>query len=331
MWSMPNNNFGLAKGQIRTRPSAPAACLTLTLLAGCATPQYTVRPTPVPEESPWAHELERTISTYQAHELERQGARPVRLGETLWGLDLQRVVNTLSRVTERSALHYRTRLLEDPDPNAVALADGRVYVTTGMLKYLASRGSKDSELAFIIAHELAHTVAQHLVKRYRQLQQQQMMLAVVGLGTAVVTRGDGGGQEVGQLVQNVASLVNDVIASSYSQEQELEADQLGIRYCIRAGYDPWAAVALLEDFTRFDVPWPFLRTHPYIQRRAEDLKRYLLESGAAAPHPPMRPAQVSNQETRKRLLEAQRLYPVGSRSWNNLQQQLDALDRNKPR
>ena len=334
MWSMPNNNFGLAEGQIRARLSASAACLTLTLgcllVAGCATPQYTVRPTSVPDESPWAHELERTISAYQAHELERPGARPVYPGERWFEFDLQRVVNTLSRVTERPSLPYRVRLLDDQDPNAVALADGRVYVTTGMLKYLASRGSKDSELAFIIAHELAHTVAQHLVTRYRQLQQQQMMLALVGLGTAVATRGEPGGQEVGQLVQDVASLVNDVIASGYSQEQELEADQLGIRYCIRAGYDPWAAVALLEDFTRFDVPWPFLRTHPYIQRRAEDLKRYLLESGVTPPRTPMQPARVSSQETRKRLLEAQRLYPVGSRSWNNIQQQLDALDH-KPR
>lgn len=312
--------------QIRWRLLASVVLIVHVL--GCVTPEYAIRATPAPDESPWAKEIERTISAYQARELERQGVRAVARGERIFGFDLQRTVDSLSRVTERSALQYRVFLLQDNDPNAAALADGRVYVTTGMLNYLASRGSRESELAFILAHELAHTVAQHLIQRYRQLQQQKLMLAVVGLGTAVAAR-EGGTQakRISDLAYDVASLVNDVIVSGYSQEQELEADQLGIRYVIRAGDDPWAALELLEDFRRFEVPWPFLRTHPYIERRRQDLSRYLTESGVITPRSQTSDSRGSIEETRRRLLEAQKFYPVGSQSWRNLQQQLKALER----
>lgn len=304
MWSTRNSSSAWAN-----------AIVALLLASGCATPQYAVRPAPVPDESAGARQIEQAISAYQARELERQGARAVSRGERLFGFDLQQTLDRLSRVTERPNFPYRIVLLQSQDPNAVALADGRTYITTGMLNYLASRGSRDSELATVLSHELAHTVAQHLVKRYDQLQQQQLLMTVVGLGAAVAAQQGGApAQQMGQAAQDIAGLISDVAASGYSQEQELEADQLGIRYLIRAGYDPRTALVLLQDFARFDAPWSFLRTHPPTSRRLEDLARYLAESGALAP---------SVDEQRRRLLDAQKLYPAGSQSWKNLQRQLE--------
>ncbi|MBI3320313.1 MAG: M48 family metallopeptidase [Candidatus Omnitrophica bacterium] len=296
---------------------------------------------PVPNESAQVRELERVISAYQARDLERQGVRVVQPGERLAGFDLQQIVDRLSRVTERPSLHYRVWLLNGRDPNAVALADGRVYITTGMLDYLASRGSRESELAFILGHEIGHTVAQHLVQRVEQLQRQQMMLDVVGLGASLAAqRGGAQAQQLGELASQAASLISQVIESGYSQQQELEADQLGIRYCLRAGYDPKAALALLEDFSRFDIGGPFLRSHPYSERRRQDLERYLAESGVplastSSMSPALRrtatPSSGAIAERRWRLLEAQQLYPVGSQSWKNIQRQLDALERQATR
>ncbi len=300
------------------------------LISGCATvtPHYVIRPTPIPDESAAAHEIEQSISAYQAREFEQQQARLIGPAERGAGLAIDDVVQRISRVTERPSLPYRALVYQSKDPNAASLADGRIYISSGMLQYLAARGSRADELAFILGHELAHTVAQHLVKRYEQLQQQQLMLAVVGAGATMATRGSANGQQVGELAQDVASLIGNVIASGYSQDQELEADQLGIRYCMRAGYDPLIGLAMLEDFQRFDMPGAFLQTHPPTARRVEDLRRYLLETGAlrspatASPVP-----QESAAEHRQRLRDAQRFYPVGSVSWHNLQRQLDALDR----
>lgn len=324
---------------------APALILApgLWLLAGCATPPYAIRPTPVPEESAPALQIERAISEVQASGFAQQGARPIGRDERLGGFDVPRVVDGLRRVTERPSLAYRAYLYHDDDPNAAALADGRIYLSTGMITYLAGRGSRLDELAAILGHELAHTVAQHLVKRYRTLQQQQLVMTLVAAGAEAATRDAGqAAQQAGRLALDAASLIRDVANSGYSQEQELEADQLGIRYVIRAGYAPQAALDLLQDFTRFEQPWPFLRTHPYISVRREYLRQYLTDTGQLGPRTgapdPLRSApgrigdaeaaaRRAREERRERLQQVQRLYPVGSLSWKNLQRQLDALDR----
>ena len=326
----------------RTVPDTIFWCLTpllgLMIAAGCATPQYTVRQTPVPEESASAIQIERTISAVQAKEFEQPGARLVGINERLGSFQIQSLVDRLSRVTERPSLRYRAYLYNDQDPNAAALADGRIYLSTGMMQYLAGRGSRIDELAFIVGHELAHTVAQHLVKRYRMLQQQQLLIGLVSAGAAAVTREAGPAiQEASKLALDAASLVRDVHNSGYSQEQELEADQLGIRYVIRAGFRPEAALDLLQDFERFDNPWPFLRTHPYIAIRREYLRRYLAETGrlggtsSAAGTPTggaSAPASSALETRRRQLRAAQQLYPVGSISWQNLQRQIDELEKN---
>jgi predicted Zn-dependent protease len=151
------------------------------------------------------------------------------------------------------------------------------------------------------------------------LQQQQLLMGLVAVGAATATRQ--GNESVGRLVVDAASLLQDVANSGYSQEQELEADQLGIRYVMRAGFDPQAALVLLEDFARFDRPWAFLRTHPYMRERRAQLERYLAEVGAAPPS-----ATRSDKEI-GRLRRVQQSYPVGSTSWQNLQRQIERLER----
>lgn len=304
-------------------------------IIGCATPQYAVRPAPVPEETVSALEIEREISRIQGQEFERQGARPIGRGETIRGFAVQPLIDRISRVTERPGLPYRASVYQDRDPNAAALADGRIYMSTGMFDYLASRGSRADELAFILGHELGHTVAQHLVKRYRLLQQQQLLISLLAAGASAATRNaSAGAQQAGWLAVDAASILQSVANSGYSQQDELEADQLGIRYVIRAGFAPQAALEQLSDFERFDSPSPFLRTHPYIATRREHLQRYLTETGVLNPPPapsfapsPTRPSpSAALDQERRRLQEVQRLYPKGSVSWQNLQRRLDALN-----
>ena len=291
--------------------------------SGCATPQYAVRPAPQPEESASALELERAISAVQAKQFERQGARAVGW-ERRSGFAIQDLIDRLSRVTERPQLRYRAFLYTDKDPNAAALADGRIYISSGMLRYLANRGSRQDELAFVCGHELAHTVAQHLVKRYRYLQQQQLWMSVLAAGASALTRNaDSGAQDMGHLAVDAAALLQHVADSGYIQDQEFEAYHLGIRYVMRAGFDPHAALALLQDFARFDISGPFLRTHPYVQERRAQLARYLTEARG----PGAAPAAATDRAARVReLRRVQAQYPEGSVSWNNLERQIRAIE-----
>ena len=301
-----------------------AIALSLAVI-GCAAPQYAIRGTPAPDESTEAHAIEQSISAEQAREFERRGARPIGQDERVSGFAVQRLIDRLSAVTERSWLRYRALLYRDQDPNAAALADGRIYISTGLMSYLAQRGPSTSlravvseqseveaELAFILGHEIGHTVAQHLVSRYHALEQQQLLMSLVAAGASAATRGAAG---AGQIAMDVASMLQDVANSGYGQSQELEADQLGIRYVIRAGFDPRAALDLLQDFARFDRPSPFLRTHPYVVQRRADLERYLTDIGYA------------DRSRAQQLRQAQALYPKESISWKNLQQQIDRLER----
>ena len=317
---------------MQKRLSRVTCYLSLVTLSGCAAPQYAIRQTPVPDESAAAIQIERTISAVQAKEFGQHGARHIGRSETLQGIAIQSLIDRLSRVTERPSLPYRAFLYTDHDPNAAALADGRIYISTGMLTYLAAHQHRTDELAFVLGHELAHTVAQHLVKRYRVIQQQQLLMALLAAGASVATRGASTGiQQAGQLVLDVAGMLQGVANSGYSQDQESEADQLGIRYVIRAGYNPRVALDLLQDFTRFETPGVFLRTHPYAAQRRVDLERYLMESAPGGVPPPVATTPPSPQGTQriKELREAQRLYPAGSVSWTNLQQQIDQLERQR--
>ncbi len=308
------------------------------------TPQYAVRPPPVPEETAQARQIELEISRVQTEQFDKEGARSIGPGERPLGFDVQGIVDRLSPVTERPSLHYRASLVDDRDPNASALADGRIYVTTGMLHYLAGQPNATDKLAFVLSHEIAHTVAQHLVKRFRRTQQQQLLMSLAAAGAAVAARGAGAqGQQLGEYALNIASLLTDVALSGYSQEQELEADQLGIRYVLRAGFRSEPALDLLEDFARFESPFAFLRTHPYATVRQDYLSRYLAELSrpgvstgpGAAPTAPQSSVAVSAptssrrqediEQRRRQLREVQKLYPPGSVSWQNLERQLDEL------
>ena len=123
-------------------------------------------------------------------------------------------------------------------------------------------------------------------------------------------------------VRSLASVVRDVSLSRYSQDHELEADQLGMRYLIRAGYDSHAALAMVRDFAQFDQQSISLfRTHPYTARRVQDLEQYLRDTSGATGT-----AAVGDL---KSLKQVQQLYPVGSTSWKNLQRQIEAFERGR--
>lgn len=75
----------------------------------------------------------------------------------------------------------------------------------------------------------------------------------------------------------ISGLGADVIESSFSRDDEREADAWGIDYMIAAGYDPWAAVRLHEKMLAQPggVGIPFLSSHPSGQERIENLKQLI--------------------------------------------------------
>ena len=155
---------------------------------------------------------------------------------------LQAYVNdigqNLSRHTEMPELQYSFTVLDNDAINAFALPGGYVHVTRGLL----ALANNEAELAGVLAHELGHISARHSAERYSQSVLAGMGTTIVGAVGSVV-----GMPEAAQ----VAGLGAGAFLQSYSREQELEADMLGVRYMARAGYDPEAMADFFKKLDRY--------------------------------------------------------------------------------
>lgn len=146
-----------------------------------------------------------------------------------------RIGSQLVRVSETPDQSFTFTVLNSDIVNAMALPGGYVYVTRGLLALV----DNEAELAGVIAHEIGHVTARHTAERYSQAMAANIGLTVLGV---VV-----GSPEVAQL----AGYGAQAYLQSFSRDQELEADTLGVRYLSRAGYDANAMAAFLKKLHQY--------------------------------------------------------------------------------
>ena len=165
---------------------------------------------------------------------------------------LQRILDRLVAVGDRKDIVYTIKAIDEDEINAVSLPGGYIYVFNGLMDKLET----DDQLAGVIAHELGHITAKHSMKRL-QSSYSFMVLQVLAASS--------GNTDVAQGVN--ALYVTAFYA--YSQEDELEADRLAVKYTKKAGYDPRGMLDVL-DVLRKESPMrriSYFRTHPHIPER----------------------------------------------------------------
>ncbi len=179
------------------------------------------------------------------------------------------IIAKVAAVCDRKDLVYIGKVVEEKDlkggepmVNAVSLPGGYIYVFKGLMDCIGD----DNELAAVISHEIAHITARHSIKRL------QASYGSLALMIAAI-------QTNGQLAGGVAATLDSMFLA-YSQEDEILADTLGIKYMKAAGYDPSGMVALLEhlqDHGRKQPPRPKMygRTHPYVHQRIASANRMI--------------------------------------------------------
>ena len=141
----------------------------------------------------------------------------------------------LAAVSDR-ALPYEFVVLNNSIPNAWALPGGKIAVNRGLLVSL----SNEAELAAVLAHEIVHAAARHGAKA---VERDLLLQGVVRLTEISVSDFEHGNYIVGG-----AQLGAQLLTQRYSRKAELEADQYGMQYMARAGYNPGAAVTLQQKF-----------------------------------------------------------------------------------
>ncbi len=146
---------------------------------------------------------------------------------------LNEILVKLAKADERASEPYKVTILNSPIVNAFALPPGELYVTRGLL----ALANDASEVAAVMAHEIGHITAKHALQR----EEEEKRAAVISEAASVI--------QSKQKSQEVEALAQRTIAS-FSRQQELEADQIGIRVAAKAGFDPYGAVRFLNALGR---------------------------------------------------------------------------------
>jgi metalloendopeptidase OMA1, mitochondrial len=178
----------------------------------------------------------------------------------------RRVGERLAAVTTMPNLDWEFKLFESDQMNAFALPGGKTAAYTGLLKVCGN----EAALAAVMGHEIAHVTARHGAQRMTQ----QKMISV-GMQAANIGLGGPGRQ---MILGALGIGVQYGIQLPFSRGNEAEADQIGLLYMARAGYDPTEAVKFWTRFSQMKQgkqPPEFLSTHPADATRIANLKRYL--------------------------------------------------------
>jgi predicted Zn-dependent protease len=232
-----------AGGRAGALPAAGRVCrvaalliIALPVLAGCEAVTQGTSPTievaapatsrtiSSPEASLGAREHPRLVTAYGGVYSDAKAERAV-----------ARIVGKLVAVSDDPSRTYRVTILNSPAINAFALPGGYIYVTRGLL----ALAEDSSEVAAVLAHEMAHVTAQHAVARQRRAE----AAAVVNRVAANVVQDQDAARQ--------AIATTQLSLARFTQTQELEADEIGVKTLSRAGFDPFAASRFLTAMGRF--------------------------------------------------------------------------------
>ena len=147
---------------------------------------------------------------------------------------LNELTDKLGPATDRPGDRYHVTMLNSPVVNAFALANGAVFVTRGLLVL----ANDTSEVAAVLAHEIAHVTARHAAER-AELERRSALVSRVAeevLNNPVASQAK---REQGK-----------VAIASFSRQQEFEADGIAVRTTARAGYDPYGESRFLTSLGR---------------------------------------------------------------------------------
>jgi metalloendopeptidase OMA1, mitochondrial len=184
---------------------------------------------------------------------------------------VQKVGKRIAAVAEMPNAQWEFVVFDSKEANAFCLPGGKVGIYTGILPITKDEGG----LATVIGHEVAHAVARHGGERMSEAMVIQTGGQILSASTAKV---DPRWQQVAALAYGVGSQVG--VQLPHSRKQESEADEIGLIYMARAGYDPEAAVGFWERFGAYNAQQggstpAFLRTHPTDETRVKQLKAWM--------------------------------------------------------
>lgn len=157
----------------------------------------------------------------------------------------------------------KVAILESPEVNAFMLPGGFLFVNSGLIEQAAT----ESELAGVMAHEIAHAAARHGHRMMKRATVANIVFQSAQVAALILTGGAVGiGTYYGmQYGFYGLGMLLELSLLGVNREFEAEADQLGAQYAWRAGYDPAGFVTFFDKMAReegYAKSASFFRTHP---------------------------------------------------------------------
>ena len=193
--------------------------------------------------------------------------------------NLQRYFNTIGdrmvKISHRPALPFQFKVVDSPVVNAFAVPGGYVYFTRGILAYF----NDEAQLAGVLGHEIGHVTARHGATQ----QTQQILGQVAFIGAMIASpKLAQFGDQLGQGLQ--------LLFLKFSRNDESQADELGVQYSSKIGFDAQHMAAFFNTLGRLSagedgsqrVP-TFLSTHPDPGDRNKKVQAMALDYQAKNP------------------------------------------------
>jgi predicted Zn-dependent protease len=171
--------------------------------------------------------------------------------------------NRLAQVSERKDLPWEFNVLDSPVINAFALPGGKVFITRGLMSKL----DNEAQLAGVLGHEVGHVTAQHIGQQMTRA----MGLQIIGIGLGVA--GEAADNDYLRVLGVGTTVGGTVYLLKFGRDQEDQADELGMRYMSKLGYNPAGQMQVMQVLQRESsgsggAP-EFLSTHPLPQSRVK--------------------------------------------------------------
>lgn len=168
-----------------------------------------------------------------------------------------------STMASNSPYQYDFHLLADPETiNAFALPGGQIFITYALFEKL-----NEDQLAGVLGHEIGHVLGRHSSERIANTEFWQTL-----------SQGASVGADAGGLIAGIGQ--NTLLTNG--RGDELESDDLGVRFMINAGYNPYEMIRVMEilkDAAGPDRVPEFQSTHPDPDNRVERIKEAIKKYG----------------------------------------------------
>jgi len=178
------------------------------------------------------------------------------------------VGHTLTQFSNRSELTFFFAVLDSLGINAYSTPGGYVFITKGALQIMQD----ESELAAVLAHEIAHITERHIVKEFN-------IKGVDSSAISSISQIIGGNQDTVRIAfsQAVDQAMSVLFEKGYKQQDELISDKISTLLIAATGYDPMALQRYLtrvQELTE-DSQINESKTHPPTEQRAKSLNQFI--------------------------------------------------------